>query len=176
MNALQCLLQSEFPASFSSICFLHLPCLCMFSLTSNPIVPLLWLSMQNYLGLGSGHSCPCSACKRKRMDGAVWVRSQNLKSVSAVSAVVPSISKNIPNTASRGRGSWSSWRRDPVSVPGSVCSSCGCVTVEDAYGRAHWGPFNGFSHLRVWPALRASEHTGIQMLCLKNYSRYWVCC
>lgn len=75
-----------------------------FSLTSNPIVPLLWLSRQNYLSLGSGHSCPCSAYKRKGLDGAVWVRRQNLKSVSAGSAAAPSLSKNTPNTASRGRG------------------------------------------------------------------------
>lgn len=38
------------------------------------------------------------------MDGAVRVRSQNLKSVSAVSAAAPSISKNTPNTAFRERG------------------------------------------------------------------------
>lgn len=38
------------------------------------------------------------------MDGAVRVRSQNLKSVSTVSAAAPSLSKNTPNTASRERG------------------------------------------------------------------------
>lgn len=73
------------------------------------------------------------------------MRSQNLKSVSAVSAVVPSISKNIPNSASRGRGG-QFLEEGPCGCPRLSISSCGCVTVEDAYGRAHWGPFNGFSH------------------------------
>lgn len=39
-------------------------------LISNSTVSLLWLSMQNYLGLGCGHSCPCHAHKRKRMKEA----------------------------------------------------------------------------------------------------------
>lgn len=87
----------------STFCTCHVS-ICFPSHQPPFFVPLLWLSMQNYLGLGSSHFCPCSAYKSKRMDGAVRVRSQNLKSVSAVSAAAPSLSKNIPNTASRGRG------------------------------------------------------------------------
>lgn len=146
---------------------LHLPCLYKFSPTSNPIIPLLWLSMQNYLGLGSGHSCPCSVYKRKRMEQLGWeARTWNLCLLFQL--LLPALARTLPKPH-LGKEVASSWRRDAISVPGSVRNSCGCVTVEDAHGGAHWGPFNGSSHWEGLPCAQSFKaHKDLDTMLEKN--------
>lgn len=131
-------------------------------------VSLLWLSMQNYLSLGSGHSCPCSACKRKRMDGAVWLRSQNLKTVFAASAAALSISKNTPNTTSSGRGGQFLEEASRLCLRLSMQLlgkyDCGGCLWKSTPGTILMASLT----VRVCPVFRAPKHTRIQMLCLKK--------
>lgn len=154
--------------------FLHLPRLYKFSPPhQTPLFPfygylcrIIWVQ---------GVATPARAVSikgREWMEQFRWgARTWNLCLLFQL--LLPALARTLPKLH-LGKEVASSWRRDPISVPGSVRSSCGCVTVEDAHGRAHWGPFNGSSHWEGLPC--AQSFTRIQILCLKKYSRYWMCC